>query len=307
MNFLLIAVFLALGSLASRRQWHPSQTSRHLNRYVIWICLPAVVLVTVPQLEMNSGLLSVILIPWLMMLAAGGLVLAVSYFFAWNRLQTGWGLMVTCFGNTSFFGLPVVQAFFGEAGVPYAVVYDQLGSFLGLAILGNIILAIFAKGDRQATSSAMRVWEITRKVLAFPPFVALSVAFVVGNAWMPPWLFAGLAWVSKTLVPSTMFLVGIHLKFRIDLEIRKPLAMALTIKLIMLPGIALLAIAALTPPSLAAQVSVIEAAMPPMVTASVMAIHANLMPRLAAAAVGYGLLFSLLTLPVWYFLAALVS
>jgi len=44
---------------------------------------------------------------------------------------------------------------------------------------------------------------------------------------------------------------------------------------------------------------VLEAAMPSMVTAGALAIAHGLAPRLAAAMVGYGLLLSLLTLPLW--------
>jgi predicted permease len=39
--------------------------------------------------------------------------------------------------------------------------------------------------------------------------------------------------------------------------------------------------------------------MPPMITAGALAISHNLVPRLAAAMVGFGLLLSLLTLPLW--------
>lgn len=46
-----------------------------------------------------------------------------------------------------------------------------------------------------------------------------------------------------------------------------------------------------------------EAAMPSMVTAGALASAHNLAPRLAAAMVGYGLLLSLLSLPLWARLA----
>ena len=48
-----------------------------------------------------------------------------------------------------------------------------------------------------------------------------------------------------------------------------------------------------------ARVTVLEAAMPSMVTAGALAIAHGLAPRLAAAMVGYGLLLSLATLPLW--------
>jgi predicted permease len=46
------------------------------------------------------------------------------------------------------------------------------------------------------------------------------------------------------------------------------------------------------------RVAVLESAMPPMVTAGALAAAAGLAPELAAALVGYGILLSLVTLPV---------
>jgi predicted permease len=47
------------------------------------------------------------------------------------------------------------------------------------------------------------------------------------------------------------------------------------------------------------RVNVLETAMPPMITAAALAIAHCLAPRLAAALAGYGILFSLVTLPLW--------
>jgi malate permease and related proteins len=48
-----------------------------------------------------------------------------------------------------------------------------------------------------------------------------------------------------------------------------------------------------------ARVTVLEAAMPSMVAAGALAVAHGVAPRLAAAMVGYGLLLSLATLPLW--------
>ena len=52
----------------------------------------------------------------------------------------------------------------------------------------------------------------------------------------------------------------------------------------------------------AADTAVLEAAMPPMITAAALAISHRLAPSLASALVGYGILFSLATLPAWAWL-----
>jgi predicted permease len=50
--------------------------------------------------------------------------------------------------------------------------------------------------------------------------------------------------------------------------------------------------------------AVLETAMPPMITAGALAISHGLAPRLAAAFVGYGIVLSLLSLPLWHRLLA---
>jgi len=47
---------------------------------------------------------------------------------------------------------------------------------------------------------------------------------------------------------------------------------------------------------------VLETAMPTMITAAVLAISHRIAPNLAAAMVGYGLVISILTLPLWHLL-----
>jgi len=71
------------------------------------------------------------------------------------------------------------------------------------------------------------------------------------------------------------------------------------LKLAAMPAIALLLVPLLNLHGPMARVTVLEAAMPSMVTAGALAIAHGLAPRLAAAMVGYGLLLSLATLPLW--------
>jgi len=298
-NFILIALFLSLGALAKSRNWLPLGTSEKLNQFVIFICLPAIVLVKIPQLAIDSQLLLPTLLPWAMVATACITVVIASKFFNWSRSITGCLLMVCCFGNTSFFGFPMVRAFWGEAGLPYAVVYDVLGSFLSLAVVGNLILAIYSGGQAFSFSATIK------RVVTFPPFIAILLALAIKGWTYPSWLEQSLIFVGHMLVPSTMFLVGMHLSFRVAQRIIKPLQLVLVVKLVALPLIAFSSVQFIFSVSvdetLIRQVSIFEAAMPPMVTASVMAIHAKLEPELAAASVGIGLFVSCLTLPVWFF------
>ncbi|WP_151028996.1 AEC family transporter [Aliarcobacter cibarius] len=71
--------------------------------------------------------------------------------------------------------------------------------------------------------------------------------------------------------------------------------MALIVKLIFAPIVAIIVCKIFGWTGLAATVSILEAAMAPMITAGAIAAMAGLAPRLSSAIVGYGILFSFVT------------
>jgi len=126
----------------------PGETANSLNLFVIYISLPALILLEVPKLSFSKYLLVPALMPWGMVLFSALTVLLLSRIMGWNRNVTGALMLLVPLGNTSFLGIPMVQAFFGKSGVPYAVVYDQLGSFLAFATYGSVILALYSGGEK---------------------------------------------------------------------------------------------------------------------------------------------------------------
>lgn len=299
-NFVVIVVFILIGVIAKRSALLPEATSNWLTQFVIFICLPSIVFVNVPKMSLQPSVLLAALTPWFGVILMGLVVVLVGRIFAWSKAITGCLLMVSCFSNSSFFGFPMVTAFWGVQGLPYAIIYDLVGSFLSLAIIGNIILAIYSGNEDFS-------WRKTlTRVVTFPPFIAILLAVFLTEQSLPDWLQELFGIISLMLVPATMMLVGMHMSLSISAAIRVPLMFALLLKLIILPLVIALAIGVLpdflTSNQLANQVTVFEAAMPPMVTASVLAIHARLEPKLAASAVGIGLIVSCLTLPLWYLL-----
>jgi predicted permease len=108
--------------------------------------------------------------------------------------------------------------------------------------------------------------------------------------------------LAATLVPLIMFAVGFQLKFSLDGERLSPLFSGLIIKLMLMPALVVLSCYWLGFSGKAVQASVFEAAMPPMISAGAIAMMAGLAPRLVAALVGFGLLLSFITLPLWAWL-----
>jgi len=77
--FALILAMLALGMLFARLQVMPANAAEVLNLVVLYVCLPAAVLVHVPKLSFDATLLGVAATPWLLAVAtlALGLTLGI--------------------------------------------------------------------------------------------------------------------------------------------------------------------------------------------------------------------------------------
>jgi len=292
-NFVITLVCLLIGIVLRRLPQFPPETGRVLNLYVIYVSLPPLVLLKVSALRFSPDLLVPAVMPWIMLIVSALAVLLLARLARWKREVTGALLLLVPMGNTSFLGIPMVSAFFGEQAVSYAVLYDQLGSFLCLATYGSFVLALYGRGSVRPT-----VKEVIVKIITFPPFIALILALILRPVAYPPVLRTLLESLSSTLVPVVMIAVGFQLTFRLEREAVAPLGFGLFVKLVAAPLLALLLCRAFGLDSLAARISVFEAGMPPMVSGGALAIIAGLSPALSAALVGLGILLSFLTLPL---------
>lgn len=300
-NFILIAGYLLIGLLLQRSRQFPQNTGQILNAYVIYVALPALVLQKIPFLQISPQLLIPALTPWLLLALTVPLLLWLSRRLQWSRATTGAMLIIVPLGNTSFVGFPMIEAFFGSAGIPYALLYDQVGSFLILSIYATIIAALYSHPSGQS-GSRPSARQLLLRIVRFPPFVALMLALLLRGIDYPVIAQQFIDSLAHTLVPVIMVAVGFQLKFRLAAEDRKPLTLALLIKLVLTPAITLAALYSFGLHDLVIQVTIMEAAMPAMISAGALAIMSGLAPTLAAAIVGYGVLLCLVTLPLWFFL-----
>ena len=291
--FALVLAMLVLGVMFQRLKALPADAAQALTLVVLYVCLPAAVLRYTPRLELSAALLGVAAVPWLLLVATVLAVGALARVLKLRRDQHGVLLLTVALGNTSFLGYPLTRALIGEDALPYAVVYDQFGAFLIMSTFG---LWVLARYGGEAVPSPR---EMARKVLLFPPLWALVVGLTVMPASPPSWIDGALLRLSEALLPLAMLTIGLSVRFALPRDELKPLAAGLVLKLALMPALALLLVPLLGMTGDMARTTVLEAAMPSMVTAGALAIAQGMAPRLAAAMVGYGLLLSLVTLPLW--------
>lgn len=297
-NFIVIAVFLSLGVVCKRLFALPDKAPLYINKFIINCALPAVILLKLPQLTLDKNALLPMLAPWALACMLSAIIFFLARRLYWSREIVGAVLILSLYANSSYLGFPMVRAFFGDEGMPYAIMFDQLGNFIMFAIGTPILLALFAESKQKISALA-----IVKRIFSFPPFYALLLGLALNGVKYPALLEQILSWLGLTLAPLAMFIVGLQLSWHVPASIRQPLIVVLTLRLLISPALALLFFAFTNHYELSARVTVFEAAMPTMVTAAIMAISANLSPRLCTAAVGFGLIASLVSLPLWFALA----
>ncbi|NBD94979.1 MAG: AEC family transporter [Gammaproteobacteria bacterium] len=293
------AYFVIISLIIVGRLWaplFPDSAPEVLNRVVIMLCLPALIFIHVPTLEASTALLPLIIVPWALLAVSVALVLLLGRWLDLRREAVAVLLLLLPLGNTSFLGFPLVEALLGEDEVRFAVVYDQFGSFLIVCTHALFVLAWF--GSDKAPS----VGDMARRIVTFPPFIALVGALVLGNAWFPDWLMDLAHNFADMLLPLVTLAIGMSLHLRLISEYRRPLVIGLVAKLLILPAVALGVILLLDTRPDIARVALLEASMPPMITAAALLANARLAPPLASALVAWGVLISAVTVPLWYYL-----
>jgi malate permease and related proteins len=293
-NFVLIGVFVLLGMLFQRLKAFPKDTPQVLNMFALYVSLPALVLLKAPQIAFSRQSIIPLLVPWGMLLLSVGLLLIAGRVFHWPRRMLGVLLLIIPVGNTSFLGIPMVTAFFGQAGLPPLIVYDQLGTMLIFSTYGSFILAVYGEGSK------FNLPAVARKMILFPPTIALVTGLALRSWPYPEKVAQGLQNVSLSLVPLVMTAIGFQLRFRLKRQVLGPLCFGLAVKQLIGPLVALAVCWLLGCSGLPMEVSVIEAGMPPMVTAAALAVVAGMDAELSTALIGVGIVLSFGTVPFLY-------
>jgi len=293
-TFIFILFLMLLGYTLKRTKIFPEQMSQVLNLFIIYISLPAIIINEVPKITFSSEILIPVFIAWTTTILGAISILIFSKIFNWNRNTTGALLLVGVLGNTSFIGIPMVSHYFGTQGLPYVIIYDQIGTFLALSTYGAIVIAIYSDNNGAKVS----VQGILEKIFKFPPFIALIIAFALNGVEYHPDLSKSLATLGNTLIPLALISVGYNLQLKIPKNDMSPFLLGIVNKLILIPIFAFIIVYVFGFEGFITDVSLLESAMGPMITAGVVASMAGLSPKLVSSILGYGIFISIATIAI---------
>ena len=291
---------LLAGLALARSGRLPDNAHASLNAVIVHISLPALTLHYLHGFSFDAGHLAPVAMPWLLF-ALGALVFwGIGRALRLSRPTVGALTLVGGFGNTSFVGLPMIEALYGESGLPLGLLIDQLGSYLALSTVGITVAAFYAGAQPGA---ALSFASVARKVFTFPPFVAMVLALALVPVKFPEPVDLALARIGDTLAPLALLSVGLQLRFGALRRRFADVSVGLAYKLLVCPALTVAVLWALDAgPGMASRVTLIESAMPPMIGAGIVATQAGLDNELVSLLIGIGIPLAFVTVPAWNWL-----
>lgn len=290
----LILAYLIIGIVLRRTGRLPDTATKVMGGWVINVALPAAALRSVHGLVLHPDWWLAAATPWIGALLAIAVIAPLSRILGWSRQRTGALLLVGGWGNTSFVGLPMIAAFAGGQWLGLGIVIDLFGSYLALSTLGLAVATVASSGHLD--------WRaVAKRIITFPPFIAILVAFSTNHVERPEWLMQFVGTLADTLTPLALAAVGYALRFDRVSGRLAALGVGLGYRLIAAPAaIVLMYLVLGQTGDPVARVAMLEMAMPPMLGASIIAMDHDLEPDLVALLIGIGVPLSMLTAWSWW-------
>jgi predicted permease len=293
-NITLLLLCLAAGVILRRFGRVPDNAHVALNGFIINIALPALVLSQIHNIHFDETLLYSVSMPWILFVTGAAIFFCIARALALSPETTGALMLTGGLGNTSFIGLPMIEAFYGKSGMALGILIDQLGTYLVLSTLGITIACIYSRGTASVSTIAWRI-------VTFPPLIALIVALALMNVPYPTWIGDVLGRLGATLAPLALVSVGLQLRLDALPGIKVALTLGLGFKLLAAPAILILIyFGAFGWSGSNMQITLFESAMGPQIGAAIVATQYGLNPALVTMMVGIGTLLAFATVPAWW-------
>ncbi len=192
-------------TIPAHAAWRVSDAHAALNRFIVRVALPALILGQIHGLRLTTNLLWPVSIPWLMFALSAAAFIVLARVLRLPCAFAGALIMTAGFTATSLVGLPMIKAFYGAEGTPAGILTDQLGGGLVLSTAGAAVTCLFSIGTAARRRTLLRV-------LSLPPLAALVLAALLAPVEYPVWLAEALRRLGGTVPPLALVSAGLQLR-----------------------------------------------------------------------------------------------
>jgi malonate transporter and related proteins len=295
---------IAVGALAGRFERFGERTATVLNDLVYWVALPALIFTSVAGADLSAG------VPWSALVGSVAVVL-VAYALGWAaaRLVRAPTLeahavgLVAGWGNVGYLGIPLTVAVLGPATAFAASLTSTLHTALAISVF-LVAVTVCGRGRGEEGAVALPLL-LARRVLGNPVVlgIAAGVAVALLRLPLPRPVATTIEMLGDLAAPGGLFALGILLRgalgaLRGSRSSWVPIGAAVLVKLVVMPALALAAVALLAVPAPWAAVLVVMAALPDAATVFVLTAQYRTWYRESTAVVVLTTVLSLVTLPL---------
>ena len=270
-GILVILGMILVGFIIGEKGWFDDKSRGLLAKLVTQVALPCYMLYTITQRFTAADLLKMLpalRFPALSMVILLGIATGVARIFAVRQDRRGLFISMFFNSNTIFVGLPINQALFGDASIPYVLIYYMCNTTF-FWTLGTYLIQRDGEGEAQFDL------KTSLKKVFSPPLMGflLGLVLVMLQIKLPAFLASDLQYLGNLTTPLSMIFIGLsvsHVGVK-QLVLGKDQLLILLGRFLVAP-LLMATIVYWTPlPSLMKQVFIIQSAMPVMTNAPVVA------------------------------------
>ena len=298
-SMLSIALLVLVGFGLAYLGWVSKETEIFIPKLITKVVLPPYLMSNIVLHFDRTELLATIassLVPLLSMVLNFLLLKFLAILLNIQKKHRGLFAVAGTVSNTILIGIPVNLALFGEAALPFVLLYF-FANTLFFWTIGAMVLA------KEGTTQKRHSLKEKVKLFFSPPLcgVLLGLLLVLLNLPLPKVLAETCRYLGQLATPLALIFVGITLR-RIawkTAKIGKDLIAGLLARLMLSPLLLLLFLNFIALPSSMGQVFVIQSALPCMAIISVMSAYYGADKEYASTMVAVSTVLGMLTVPIW--------
>ena len=270
-GILVILGMILVGFIIGEKGWFDDKSRGLLAKLVTQVALPCYMLYTITQRFTAADLLKMLpalRFPALSMVILLGIATGVARIFAVRQDRRGLFISMFFNSNTIFVGLPINQALFGDASIPYVLIYYMCNTTF-FWTLGTYLIQRDGEGEAQFDL------KTSLKKVFSPPLMGflLGLVLVMLQIKLPAFLASDLQYLGNLTTPLSMIFIGLsvsHVGVK-QVVLGKEQLLILLGRFLVAPLLMASIVYWVPLPSLMKQVFIIQSAMPVMTNAPVVA------------------------------------
>lgn len=297
-----------LGWIFKQLKLFPDKESAVLRKFVIKVTVPFLIFRNLYNADTKefSQMLPMIASLCLILVFSAIIVVSLRNLSSSDKTISNSFCIGSFVGNYSYLGWGVLSYFYGETGFTRGVFFSMFFWPVVLSV-GFTIVWFLSRSSSGNTSKDKIIHALTSN--AIPPVLSAFLAMAMNfyGVKIPTWLSQSIGSIANITIPAILFTVGLSLSVMLKKGTVRPVIFGTFFRTVfgMIVGVAVLSIVSFCFKNLditTKKVILMESVMPSAALSPFFADFVDSDKEIVSGIVTFSTLFSLVTLPFWYFI-----